>query len=281
MAIKISKEIINQRLLSSGRQITLVGDYTNAHTKTEFMCGVGHSWLAKPGNILSGFGCPTCKALKSTLSIDDVTDRLISDGRGIRVVDYKMGSRLKSEFECVSGHRWVSTLNGIISGKNGCPYCSETKLTIEQVNDKLLHSGRNITQIGKYVSARTKSEFRCDEGHTWHATPDSVLRGSGCPSCANHGFNPQKPGWEYVLDFGHFIKFGITNNLDGRLAAHKKNGTYLVVHTQYHEIGQSALDWENDIKRTHGGRFVTKDECPDGWTETLCISKIGLLKIQA
>jgi Zn finger protein HypA/HybF involved in hydrogenase expression len=255
----------------------MVGDYTNAHTKTEFMCEAGHRWLAKPNNILSGYGCPTCKALKSTLSIDDVNERLLSDARGIKVIDYKMSTKSKSEFECVSGHRWVSTLNGIISGKNGCPHCSETKLTIDKVNDRLANDGRTITQIGEYVSARTKSEFRCQDGHVWVTTPDSVLRGHGCPVCANYGFNPQEPGWEYVLDFGHFLKFGITNNLVGRLNDHKKNGIYKVVHTRHHEVGQFALDWENHIKRTHGGRFVTKDQCPDGWTETLCVSKLAMI----
>ena len=36
-------------------------------------------------------------------------------------------------------------------------------------------------------------------------------------------------------------------------------------------MGQLALDWENHIKRVYGGRYATKEQCPDGYTETLPI----------
>jgi hypothetical protein len=41
--------------------------------------------------------------------------------------------------------------------------------------------------------------------------------------------------------------------------------------SEYHQDGKRALDWENNIKRTFGGRYVTKEQCPDGYTETLAI----------
>jgi hypothetical protein len=106
------------------------------------------------------------------------------------------------------------------------------------------------------------------------------LSGNGCPLCAEYGFNPSKPAWIYVLIFANFIKYGITNNLGQRLCKHKLNGEYTVALSKLYEDGSFALDWENYIKKTHGGKFVTKNECPDGWTETLCVSKLSdLLKI--
>jgi len=102
-----------------------------------------------------------------------------------------------------------------------------------------------------------------------------VNSGSGCPHCAdytNGGFKPSLPAWEYVFIREDYLKFGITNNLTGRLNDHRRGGEIVLVHEKYHENGQLALDWERHIKQTHGGRYVTKEQCPDGYTETLPIA---------
>ncbi len=42
-----------------------------------------------------------------------------------------------------------------------------------------------IELLGTYVNARTKVVCRCKVcGHEWEATPNHLLRGSGCPTCA-------------------------------------------------------------------------------------------------
>jgi hypothetical protein len=61
------------------------------------------------------------------------------------------------------------------------------------------------------------------------------------------------------------------------LKEHQKNGNYKVAATKLHPIGHHARDWEKNIKIIFGGRFVTKEVCPDGWTETLCISRLDEL----
>jgi hypothetical protein len=32
------------------------------------------------------------------------------------------------------------------------------------------------------------------------------------------------------------------------------------------------MDWGRNIKQKYGGNFATKEQCPDGYTETLPIS---------
>ena len=130
----------------------------------------------------------------------------------------------------------------------------------------------DIRITGDYVNNYTKTIFThliCN--NKWEATPSNILAGKGCPNCVERHFNTSKEAWEYILDFGYFLKFGITNNISRRLEDHKKNGEYRIVHIRHHSVGQMALDWENNIKRTYGGRYVTKKECPDGYTETLPI----------
>ena len=39
--------------------------------------------------------------------------------------------------------------------------------------------------VGELVNARTKTTFRCAEGHEWGARPTNVMSGTGCPHCAN------------------------------------------------------------------------------------------------
>lgn len=63
---KLSVNTINDRL--AARNIRIVGEYSNANTKTAFLCGAGHRWEATPGSVLRGNGCPYCsyRDLEST-----------------------------------------------------------------------------------------------------------------------------------------------------------------------------------------------------------------------
>ena len=47
-----------------------------------------------------------------------------------------------------------------------------------------------------------KLRWKCKEGHTWttscgQRTGTSL---SGCPECAEYGFNPGKPAWFYLME---------------------------------------------------------------------------------
>ena len=36
-----------------------------------------------------------------------------------------------------------------------------------------------------YINANSKLTWECEKGHTWNAIPNSILRGTWCPDCAN------------------------------------------------------------------------------------------------
>lgn len=59
-------------------------------------------------------------------------------------------------------------------------------ITKDIVNRRLLELGKNITLIGDYSKQKTKTLFKCHLGHEWHATPDNVMRRSGCPTCEKY-----------------------------------------------------------------------------------------------
>lgn len=61
------------------------------------------------------------------------------------------------------------------------------KKTHQEFIDKLQKANENVIVIGTYVGYSTKIETKCVKcGHVWFAWPESLLKGHGCPICANN-----------------------------------------------------------------------------------------------
>ena len=56
------------------------------------------------------------------------------------------------------------------------------KLTIEEMHN-LAQEHKGMCLSNDYVNARTKLSWKCDKGHEWRATPDSIKRGTWCKIC--------------------------------------------------------------------------------------------------
>lgn len=93
-----------------------------------------------------------------------------------------------------------------------------------------------------------KALWRCSEGHEWKAVVGSRVAGTGCPVCANKGFNISEPAWVYLLENENWemLQVGITNNPEIRLATHKRNG-WEPLDLRGPMDGTSAQDWERSI----------------------------------
>lgn len=262
MGKKRTTEDVNLQLMPRG--IYTNDEYLGNKIKIQFQCSVGHTWIARPDQVLRGCGCPTCS--DTTLSKDIINSRILH--RNIHMVSDYVNANTKSTFACDNGHTWMTSPNHVTSHGHGCPHCSGVApLSNTKVNSIL--ASRSIELISPYVNNYERSVFQCSSGHQWSTEVSSVIRGHGCPYCAEYGFNPSNPAWEYAFTRDGYIKYGITNNLTRRLFEHRRHGEINLIHERYQEIGQLALDWERHIKRTHGGRFATKEQCPDGHTETL------------
>lgn len=221
------------------------------------------------------------------LTKEIVNERLKSDDRAIRMVDDYVTDKTKSLFEClVCDHKWTPTPHNIMSRLSGCPLCHNKircyvgRLSKEEVNGRLLKDSRPLKLIGDYAGSHSKSLFQCLVcDHKWLTTSKNIIHNfSGCPVCSKHGYSISKPGYIYILDFGDYIKYGITNNLKTRLYAHNRNnGKYTVALSKLYEDGITAQNWERNIKIIFGGRFVSKEIMPDGYTETLSHDKLQAL----
>jgi hypothetical protein len=198
----------------------------------------------------------------------EIVNERIKD-RGIELIGEYITNKKPVLFRCPKNHTWMTRPDDVLRG-HGCPKCNNNfPLTKEIVNERI--KDRGIELIGELVTTDIHSVFRCANGHTWKPTPNSVLKGSGCPLCNEAGgFKTDKAGHGYLLNFGHFIKFGISNMLKDRFQSlTRNNGKFIVIKTKLFENGQDALDWENGIKKKYGGWYISKGICPDGYTETL------------
>ena len=250
---KYNTEKINFALLPRG--IILLDEYNGPNVKVNFKCSEGHVWSALTSNVLHKTGCPQCKggSKLTPRQIGIIRDDL--KNRGITFNEYISFSS-KTDFTCMYGHKWSTTLNSVHNGKTGCPYCANRPpLTKEIMNERLI--GRGITLIGKYISCHFKTEFKCDFGHNWLATPDNIIRkGQGCPTCA---LDFAKPTQIYVLEISGnddlFTGFGISNRAKTRIDTHtleikKHNRKILNKKIFYTNDRFAALSIENKLKTT-------------------------------
>lgn len=93
------------------------------------------------------------------------------------------GVNSKLKWSCSKGHTWEAIPSSI---KNGtwCPYCSKRPpLTIAEMEETAKKRG-GVCLSKIYVNAKTKLEWKCELGHVWDATPDSIRnKNSWCPIC--------------------------------------------------------------------------------------------------
>lgn len=107
-----------------------------------------------------------------------------------RTVSY--GSQRKIWWRCEKGHTWQAPVYSRTGGA-GCPYCTGRR--VGQGNDLAsLYPAlaaqwdlrKNAPRKPSDVLAGSHSPawWLCERGHSWQATVNSRLSGSGCPVCA-------------------------------------------------------------------------------------------------
>lgn len=179
--------------LITDRFIFRVDDYINYDTPIAWKCKLcDNTWKNSPHNIIKdNNNCPKCSSVNA--------GRKKSEKEENRVYKYLKNNNIKLlstykrivdyyELQCnICEYKWNTTLNCVLNTNTGCPSCSKVApLTKESINDRLIKMKNNIKLVSNIKNARTHASFECEHGHIWNATPDSVLHGSGCPTCFNY-----------------------------------------------------------------------------------------------
>lgn len=143
----------------------------------------------------------------------------------------------------------------------GCAKCGATKPTDATRHTKEDFVERAVTEHGNkydyslvdYKNSTTKVKIVCKEHGVFEQAPYSHLAGSGCASCQKNGFDVNKPATFYIVSFGDYVGFGVSNDKKTRLNKHRrstkqKNYAMSVVHTIDFDLGRKAKDLENRVQ---------------------------------
>jgi hypothetical protein len=110
--------------------------------------------------------------------------------------------------------------------------------------------GWDPTQVIAGTNKRLK--WRCSEGHRYTTGGNHRIgeKATGCPTCANTGFDPNAKGYLYFLIHNDWEMFqiGITNKPNDRLGDHKKLG-WEIIEIRGPMDGHLTQQWETAILR--------------------------------
>jgi len=99
----------------------------------------------------------------------------------------------KLEWECEKQHKWMAKPGNIIYRKSWCPYCANrVKNSIDDMQ-ALARDKNGYLVSTKYINGKTPLIWQCGNcGSSFHATPQSVRRGSWCPKCSKQNLSENK-----------------------------------------------------------------------------------------
>jgi hypothetical protein len=84
-------------------------------------------------------------------------------------------------WRCASGHVWETTAKQVLGGA-WCARCVKRRYSIDDMRAIARERGGECLSP-VYDGSLVKLTWSCDQGHTWSATPNTILGGSWCPQC--------------------------------------------------------------------------------------------------
>lgn len=187
----------------------------------------GYEWWSTLSNIRDSTGCPKCLN-RGYMAESDIKTAL--QGRPIELSVYGGKVSSKSLFRCTvdgCGHEWMASTDVVLDG-TGCPKCAGVlPIPKEEVEARIAHRPINLLSYGGTVMKPSVWECKgC--GHVWEAPADRITNaGTGCPACAEYGFNPNLPAMFYSYKMTvagrEFFGFGVTCDIVQRDYYHNRS----------------------------------------------------------
>jgi len=205
----------------------------STNKKVGWKCKLGHRWRAAIYSRNAGKGCPICAGLSVLIGFNDlatINPELAAQADGWDPTTVTVGQHQKVSWKCKLGHRWSAPVYRRTSGV-GCPICSGQAVLIgfndlATINPALAAEADGWDPTTVTAGSNKNVNWKCELGHKWKATISSRTLGTGCPSCAISGFDPNQSGFLYLID--HFelnmFQIGITNKPEDRLSRHARRG---------------------------------------------------------
>jgi hypothetical protein len=247
-------------------------EYVDSTTKITIICSDHGSFEQTPSEHLVGSGCGKCGFLAAADARRKTTEEFIVGANAVHgdrydysLVEYLSGQE-KVIIICPDHGPFEQVPNGHVQGK-GCNECGmlasadAKRLTTEQfiANARTVHGGRYDYSLVEYVTNSKKVKIICpDHGLFLQAPNVHIDQRSGCPDCANTGFNPTERGLLYYLaittdDGDTRYKIGITNYTVEERFYGSDLARIRIVKTWAFAVGRVAAEREAEILYEYAG----------------------------
>lgn len=144
-----------------------------------------------PNSFLCGKRCPQCYGKNKKSHENFLKEVKLKVGEEYSILDKYINANTKIKIRHnICNHEWEATPHSFLRGSR-CPKCnggikSNHKDFLEKVYN--LYNEEYLI-LGEYKNASTKLKVRhnkCECKFEWEITPNNLLRGYGCPKCANN-----------------------------------------------------------------------------------------------
>ena len=236
----------------------------------------GYEWKVIPNSLLLGHGCPKCAG--RMLKTKEQYAEELPEGYQLRS-NYINAKTPVLHKHILCGTEWLATPSNILYNGTKCPKCSANSPKTTEQYIKELPEGYSL--LDKYINNYTPiyhKHIAC--GHIWHVTPTSILKGSECPNCTLHGFNPMLPAYLYHVEFTYenvrYFKIGITKheNLSDRFGYGDWNNLKMKeLWKKVYPLGLDARNKEKELLKMYVSFKINTGALKSGGnTETISIS---------
>ena len=245
--------------------------------KQQWKCSYGHIYTASVAHrTKSETGCPICSGRQVLQGFNDLQTKfpdVAAEAYGWDPSTIGFGTHEKKVWICEEGHNYSSAVYSRTGQGTGCPFCAGQQV-LQGFNDLQTKFPDVAAEAYGWDPASVtgtsgkKQQWKCSYGHIWKATTDSrTLKGSGCPVCAGHGFNPEKVAWFYLMGRPGDQQLGITNDKETRVKKHESNG-WVLIEIVGPALGQKILDTENAFKRWLKKEIGLIEGTTENWSTT-------------
>lgn len=223
----------------------------------EWKCHLGHVWKANINSRSNGNGCVICAGQRVLAGFNDlatVNPTLANQAYEWDPGTVTPGAKMKRQWKCELGHIWGAVIYSRSNG-TGCPVCSGKEILVgfndlQTVEPEIAKQAHGWDPTGVTRGSKSTKKWKCNLGHVWESDVAHRSAGSGCPTCAVTGFDPNSDGYLYFLEHPDWEMFqiGITNFPDDRLGRHKRVG-WQALELRGPMDGHLTAQWETSILR--------------------------------
>lgn len=255
-----SAEQFYERVRARHGNSVILGEYTKAKDRISARCArCNHEWQPVAQTLYVN-GCQKCHRARPVWNKGNATNYRFQlwnkYGDRVRLRGTYSGAMLPATHYCRVHKSTFSTRpQSLLRSETWecCPRQSlvqrglKRRLSEDEVRRRIEERhGSAVKMVSPYVGTLTHHQFRCDEGHEWQATPDAVMRVSGCPTCnCGHSYSQAALRWIETWE-----------QETGRTIQHAENGGEKTIQTANRRYRVDGYDpATGDVYEFHGDAF--------------------------